>query len=232
MTPRHAVLSAGILAGFAILAGLCAWQVDRSLERERNIQLAVERLSLPPVPLPGTFSHADQELMPVLVRGTFEHEGELHILTSLRPFGPGVRVITPLETVDGLRILVDRGFVPERFRERSSRPEGLVSGIVDVEGVLSWPRERGFFVPEPDRNTGLWFARDVAALSVAAAAEEVLVVARHSAPEGYPRADAPRPDHRNIHVEYAATWAALALAWIIIGGVLWRRERAGGQNRG
>ena len=232
MAPRQAVLSAGVLVGFAILAGLCAWQADRALERERNIQLAAERLSFPPIPLPGAFSPVDQELMPVFVRGTFDHDGERHVLTSLRPFGPGVRVITPLETAGGRRILVDRGFVPERLRERSTRREGLVYGLVDVEGVLSWPRERGFFVPEPDRETGLWFARDVAALSIASAAEEVLVIARHSAPGGYPRADAPQPDRRNIHVEYAATWAALAVAWIIIGGVLWRRERAGGRNRG
>ena len=203
MTPRQAVLSAGVLAGFAILAALCAWQVDRALERERNIQLAAERLSLPPVPLPGTFSPVDQELMPVFVRGTFDHDGERHILTSLRPFGPGVRVITPLETVGGRRILVDRGFVPERLRERSSRPEGLVSGTVNIEGVLSWPRERGFFVPEPDSETGLWFARDVAALSIAAAAEDVLVIARHSAPGGHPG-----PTRRDRTAE-TSTWSML-----------------------
>ena len=227
MALRQAVLAAGVLAGFAILVGLCAWQVDRALERERGIERASERLSLPPIPVPRVFSPEEHELTPVVVRGRFDHDGERHVLTSLPPLGPGVRVVTPLQTGDGRRVLVDRGFVPERLRDRSARPEGLGDGVVEVEGVLSWPRERGFFVPEPDAETGLWFARDVAALSVAAGTEEVLVVARHSAPGGYPRADAPRPDRKNIHIEYAATWGALAVAWIVIGALLWRRERTG-----
>ncbi len=227
MTPRKAVLASGILAGFLILAGLCAWQGVRALGREDRIELAALRLSLPPAPLPAAFAPVEQELLPVRVEGRFAHSDERHVLTSLPPLGPGVRVITPLDTPDGRRVLVDRGFVPERLRDPSLRPEGQSQGSVAVEGVLSWPRERGFFVPEPDPETGLWFARDVDALAVAAGAETVLVVARDSAPGGFPRADAPEPDRRNVHIEYAATWAALAAAWLVIGGLLWRRERGG-----
>ena len=232
MAQRRILLAGGILAGFAVLSGLCAWQIARALERESRIQLAAERLSLAPIPLPDRFMPADQELTPVLVRGRFDHLEERHVLTSLPPLGPGVRVITPLDTADGRRILVDRGFVPERLRDRLARPESLDEGPVEVEGILSWPRERGFFVPEPDPETGLWFARDVLALASATGSEQVLVVARQSASGGFPRADAPRPDRKNIHVEYAATWAALAVAWAVIGGLLWRREVAGSRRCG
>ncbi len=232
MALRGVLLASGVLTGFAVLSGLCAWQVARALEREERIQLAAERLTRSPIPLPDHFTPSEQELTPVLVRGRFDHLEERHVLTSLPPLGPGVRVITPLDTAEGRRILVDRGFVPERLRDRLNRPESQVEGLVEVEGVLTWPRERGFFVPEPDPETGLWFARDVLALANASDSEQVLVVARQSASSGFPRADAPRPDRKNIHVEYAVTWAALAVAWAVIGGLLWRREVAGARRRG
>ena len=227
MAPRQVVLAAGIAAGFAVLASLCAWQVARALERERNVELASARLILAPVPLPTRILPEEQELTPVQVVGRFIHAEERHVLTSQPALGPGVRVITPFETAGGRRILVDRGFVPESLRDRHDRPAGTAGDRVAVEGVLSWPRERGFFVPEPDPISGLWFARDVAALAADTGAEELLVIARHSAPGGFPRADAPLgSERRNFHVEYAATWAALAVAWLLIGGMLWRRERA------
>ena len=221
---RPALLASGLLVGLALLLGLTVWQVSRALEREARIELAVERLARPPVSLPRQLAPLDQEMTPVRLRGRFEHAGEQHVLFSLPPLGPGVRVITPFATADGRRVLVDRGFVPERLRPRPARAAGLPTGSVVVEGVLSWPRERGFWVPEPDPESGLWFARDVAALAVAPATEPVLVIARHSATGGFPRADAPTADRRNIHIEYALTWAALAVAWGVIGGLLWRRE--------
>ena len=48
---------------------------------------------------------------PVRVEGTFL-PGELHVLVSVKRVGPGYRVISPFQTAQGRRILIDRGFVP------------------------------------------------------------------------------------------------------------------------
>jgi len=218
-------LPTAALAGFVLLLALCLWQVDRGLGRQARNLVAAERMHQDPADLPRAYRPAMHELLPVRVSGRFDHEAERHVLSSLPPFGPGFRVITPLDMDNGRRVLVDRGFVPERLRAPESRPEGQMAGTVAVEGILVQPRERGPFVPDPDPATGIWFARDTEALAVETDSEALMIVARESADGGFPRADPPPPELRNIHVGYAWTWGLLAAGWAVISGLLWRRER-------
>lgn len=223
---RLRILQVSVGLGLALLVGLMIWQTVRATGRAARIELAEARMTQPPAALPNRPNPDDHQLTPVLVIGQFDHSRAQVVLASTPRLGPGGRIITPFH-VDGRRrpILVDRGFAPDTVLRNGVGTIAPVAGSVEVRGILLWPREVGPFTPERDAERELWFARDVDAMATMLETEPVLLVASDSGPDGWPLALPPAADQRNVHIEYAVTWGALAVAWLIIGGVLVRRER-------
>lgn len=218
--PRpHRSLAVLLVSGAALLAALAVWQTTRAVERTRWIDLAESRADQPPQTLPSRPNPADHSLLPVRVRGRFDHDAAQRVYAFDRTEGSGYRLIAPLEVSARRRILVDRGFVSDRAV--AVVKEG---GLVTVDGVLLWPREKGPFTPDREADSGLWHARDVPAMAALTASDPILVVARESPFGVWPRAEPPTVSHDNRHVGYALTWAALAAIWTAIFGLLWRRS--------
>ena len=228
----------GLLAGAVLLGSLAIWQGVRAGHRAEAIEIATERLQQSPQTLPRNPTRGRHFSLPVRLEGRFDHAAEQHLYAVLAPWGAGFRVITPFELSNGRRVLVERGFLPQKIPPRLStqvRPTGRLR----IEGILSFPRERNLFTPEPAE--GLWYARDVPALAKAARASPVLVTARPArtgAAEGntsgvtlWPLATTPQVDRVNIHIGYMLTWAGLLVAWLVIGTMLWRKNKAASQGR-
>lgn len=208
------------VCGVAVLLALGQWQLRRLAWKEAIVAQIERRLDSAPVALPENPTEGQDEYRRVAVTGRF-HEGELHVLISMAPHGPGFRIIAPFETEAGRRIMVDRGFTPEA---RKSAARAL--GETTVTGALLWPDETDGFTPEPDRAENFWFARDVAPMAEELSTEPVLVVAESGA-GGEGAFPAPLPvtvDIRNDHLEYAITWFSLALVWAVMTALLLRRE--------
>lgn len=215
------------LVGGGILVALGVWQVQRLAWKEELIAGIEARIHDAPVPLPEVPLVERDQYLPVIVTGRGEAE-ELRILVSRRDTGAGYRIVTAFVTGDGRRILLDRGFVPDRARAAERAPaEGW------IVGNLLWPNEvDGAFTPPPDLAANVWFARDLPAMAEALQTEPLLVVRREG---GADSPGAPRPwpvDTAHIpndHLEYAGTWFSLALFWFVMTGYwLWRIRRRHG----
>ena len=216
------ILGAG---GIAILLSLGIWQVRRLAWKEGVIATIEARIGAEPVLL-STVTRPDPETdlyRPVTVAGRTTGE-ELLVLSGQKDFGPGFRVIAVFEAEDGRRILLDRGFIPEAGRAMP-RPGVKLS----VTGNLHWPDDSDSFTPPPDQTTGLWFARDVTAMSESVKTLPVLVVVRTE--EGDDQGIVPVPVDTshipNDHLGYAITWFSLAAVWAgMTAFLLWRiRQR-------
>jgi surfeit locus 1 family protein len=211
------------LAGGAVLIGLGVWQVQRLHWKEAVLADIDARIAAPPVAVPAAPDAVADRFLPVRAEGLFTGEG-LDVLASVKQVGAGYRRIAVLETADGRRLLVDRGFV----RDAPSLPP-RATGPADVTGNLHWPDEVDGFTPDPDPVRGLWFARDLPAMAGALGTEPVLIVARAVAPPD-PQVT-PRPVDGagipNDHLGYAVTWFLLAVVWLGMTGLLawriWRR---------
>src|SRR6056297_437104 len=166
------------LAGTAILIALGGWQLQRLAWKQAILDEIRAQITAEPVSLPADPHPAEDRFLPVRVSGEIG-EGEILVQSSLKLAGPGYRVIAPFETGEGRRILLDRGFIPAGQRD-ADRP----AGPVEVIGNLHWPDEINAFTPDPDREAGLWFARDVASLADALGTEPVIVIARTTSADG------------------------------------------------
>jgi surfeit locus 1 family protein len=160
---------------------------------------------------------------PVTAAGAFTGEA-VHVLSSRPGLGPGSRVIAVLETADGRRLLVDRGFLPEALRPGLE----LAGGPARVTGNLDWPRDADRYTPAPDLGRGLWFSRGVEPIAAHLGTAPVLIVAAAVDGAGV-RGLEPQPlgiDIRNDHLEYAVTWFLLAFVWASMSlYLIWRLRR-------
>ncbi len=198
------------LAGIAILIGLGTWQVQR-LEWKTNILNDIEaKINSTSVPLPNNPDEATDNFLPVFVQGKVG-EQSLYYLTSQRGWGPGYRVISPLE-MDNRVILLDRGFIPDQLKEAHDNP-----GFTEVEGNLLWPDEwDNLFTPEPEND--IWFARELGRMSSVLGTEPLMVVSKATTNEDMNITPWPVTAEGipNNHLQYAITWFSLATIWFIL----------------
>ena len=211
------------LFGVAVLLGLGTWQVQRMYQKHAQIEAMVKGISLAPAPVPAAADPVRDKYLPVVAAGRFTGE-VLYVLSGMAEIGAGVEVISVLQTADGRRLLVDRGFLDEDHKTRS-----LTVRDAKVTGNLLWPQETDSFTPRPDAATGLWFARDVPAMAAKLGTEPTLIVARGPTGDGILAMPLDVSTIPNNHWGYAITWFALAAGWALMTGALvWRIRRREG----
>ena len=133
-------------ASLALLIGLGVWQLQR-LEWKQGLIAQIEaRAHAEPVTLKEAVTRArageDVGYLRVRVEGRFDN-GKERYLYAVSDGTPGWHVITPLETPEGEVVLVDRGFVPDAFKEPSSRAQGEIDDAVAVTGLARDARYPG-----------------------------------------------------------------------------------------
>jgi surfeit locus 1 family protein len=228
------------LAALAVLIGLGVWQLERLQWKEGLIAEIEARSKGAPITLAEAIAVARQGRDPsyyrVRVEGRFDHGKERYLFSqSLSDGTPGWHVVTPLETVDGNIVLVDRGFVPDTLKDPSSRASGEVEGPVTVTGIARSPEIQGSFVPDNELQANRWFWRDLGAMARSMFPEGTVVAPffleaeKSDVPGGWPEGGQTRLELPNNHLQYAITWFLLALCLVVIYAVyvrgLYRRGR-------
>ncbi len=219
--PRYVLpLFFGIL-GTVVLVSLGTWQLQRLVWKEGVLDEIAARIEAAPVAVPANPDPQRDRYLSVSASGAFTGE-ELHILASTRHVGAVYRVISPFETTDGRRIMVDRGWIkpPQKDAERPAGP-------ATITGNLHWPDEIDGFTPESDAEKNIWFARDVPTLADVLGTEPVLIILRETSETDPPVTPLPIDGAAipNDHLEYVVTWYGLAIVWVLMTVYYLRRLR-------
>lgn len=220
MTRYIAPVLIGVI-GTAILISLGVWQLQRLSWKETVLAEISDRQAQSPVPLPETPDPVAHRFMPVTVSGDLE-PAQVFIFTSVKGLGVRFRVIQPLVTTTGRRILLELGVVNPDVIEQVQ-----TEGPVTVEGMLHWPDEVDSFTPEPDADNGVWYGRDLDELAENLSTDPVLVVASRITPMDPLVLPMPLDPSAipNDHLQYAVTWFGLAVVWVGMT-MLWLRRIA------
>lgn len=188
------------LLGIGLMLGLGSWQMQRLAWKEGLVGAIEIRTQSEPVALAEALRRwkagEDVEYLRVKAQGRFLHDSELFFYAPSAEEGTGYHVYTPMVVFDSVagavgeppqltaaHIMVNRGFVPERFKDQAARKEGLVNdqpieipaetyhqGSIrgaSVVGLLRNPEVKGAFTPDNDLKANLWFWRDLEAMSKA-----------------------------------------------------------------
>ena len=142
----------------ATLILLGSWQLQRLQWKNQLIDQFEARTAAPSVspPLADSLT-ADGEFTRLALVGEFRHDQEIYLTGRTYEGNAGFHVVTPFLLADGRTILINRGWVAESYRDRSTREFSLVAGQVTVDAILRLPASKGYFVPENDPEAGFWF---------------------------------------------------------------------------
>lgn len=215
-----------------LLLALGTWQVQRLLWKLDLIESVEAGMKAAPVMLPAGPLDADAwHFRRVVVKGSFDHSREFHLLAHSERGNFGYHVITPLKRSDAPGwVLVSRGWVPVDDKAPARRAQGQVEGEVTITGVAHAPWGKGWFTPDNDHARNLWYYGNAAEMLAQAGITEAPVLfvdadAEVTVPGGWPRAGHTRLTFTNNHLAYAFTWYSGAVVLAVIY-VLWHRRRA------
>ncbi|KAH8119874.1 SURF1-domain-containing protein [Phellopilus nigrolimitatus] len=241
LTPTMVLL--GFMPVFTFVLG--TWQIQRLKWKIDLIDELQEKLQRSPMKLPD-FVNVDAlsefTFRKVLVSGRWDHAHTILIGPRVRDGTKGVNVITPLIRTDGSTILVDRGFVPDDFKDAQRwRDLTQSSETVEILGMLRMSQTRNNFTPDNQPAKGEWYWVDVDALAENAGGKNAgvqpvyveAIFEGHSGDahlrmsKGIPVGRAPTVEVRNQHTSYVFTWYSLsALTAFMFIHLLRRRARA------
>ncbi len=136
------------------------WQWDRHAAKQAEIELMIQRLESPVIPLGQALQALPLAELPyrrVQVEGVYDFAHEM-VLRNRRYEGrPGVYVLTPLRlTGTEQTLLVSRGFIPMEQAGRESRVAFQGAAAVRFIGLVKSPQTQRLFAPaDPKAGPGL-----------------------------------------------------------------------------
>ncbi|XP_069365140.1 protein phosphatase 1 regulatory subunit 12A-like isoform X3 [Maniola hyperantus] len=220
--------------------GLGCWQVYRLQWKLELIEILQAKSNAPPVEMPEDSEKLESmEYRPVKVKGEFLHDKEILIgpraliendvvmprtgsLISDPKKNQGWLVITPFKLSDsGKVILVNRGWIPQSMRPKEKRQPSLITGEVELTGILRLTEARSPFMPKNNPEKGSWLYRDLDQMSAYLSSEPIWLDAKGipDPPAGWPLPNQTRVTLRNEHVSYLVTWYLLSA----FTGTMWHR---------
>ena len=229
------------IAGMAILSALGVWQIERAHYKERLVAAHAAARRAGPQQLRLSAADVAAGRGPrhgyrYIVRGHYDAAHQLLLSNQVEGTQTGYRVWTPLVLDSGVRIMVDRGWVPKTGDRNAPKPNpDAPAGQVTVRGY--WQR-----FPQPGLRFGDDRQCDIAgwprALNYPAAATvrcqyrapvaNGLLLLNPKAPGGFKRdwdedAIGLRPW---AHYVYASQWFLMAAIAVVILVVVNTRRRA------
>lgn len=219
------------VTAFLGLLALGQWQLERRLWKLELIERVQRQLAAAPVPAPAPSEWPalgrQDEYRRLQVEGEFLHAFET-CTQAVTVRGPGCWVMTPLRTREGWLLLVNRGYVDAEHREPATRPEGQITGTVQLSGLLRLSEPGGGFLRHNRPAENRWYSRDVAAIAEARALREAPVapyfIDAEASVAGRPVGGLTVLNFRNSHLVYALTWFGLAAMALAALALLLRQE--------
>lgn len=220
---RWALLALFLVALGALFVRLGEWQLDR-LEQRREANAVMEQQRQDPVvgyleAMGGQISDGAQ-WQRVAVTGTYEPD-QYQVRYRSHAGAQGIEVVAVLETAEGHRVLVDRGFIPrEAGQPEPDALPAVPSGEVEVVGYLR-RSERGAdnAITPNERRMRLINAEAIAQDR----GQEILdgyISLIESEPDNGPGLTLlePPPPEEGNHFSYALQWFAFSA--IAVGGIV------------
>lgn len=210
------------ICAFIVLLILGSWQIQRLLWKNHLVAEINERINMPPLEFPHIKIDIENlKYRRITITGYFLHDKEIHLFTGVKEMGgeSGYNIFTPLESKDGV-ILVDRGWVPAKQKERETRPQTLIKGNISITGMIHTGEHQGTFTPKNNIEKNIWFWIDIPAIAgfTGKTIENMYVRALVGEDKNniLPIAGKSTIEIRNDHLEYAIIWYSLAIILLVI----------------
>ncbi len=206
------------------LISLGTWQVYRLIWKNSLISNYVYKFNNEIIKYNKNFKFNNEfEYRRINIKGRFINEKEILIIGKTFEGNVGFHLITPFITKEEKLLLINRGWISEKLKLRTSRSFSLIEEDIVIDGIIRRPQEKGYFVPENDPIDNFWFTIKPYQIEKALKLESFdlekkfyVDVIRNKGKLTLPIGVSGNPDFRNQHLTYAITWYSLAITLLII----------------
>ena len=215
-------ISFSIFVFFSIIlfCSLGTWQVYR-LQWKLNL---INEIKIGLDSQPISFSkNKIKNYQRVFLEGDLDFNKQIFLYSLNKNGAPGYDIITPLKTVDGLFILVNRGWI-----EKDQKNDLKKINIIETnkyEGIIKKITKSNPFKPKNDIKNNEWYTLNLNDLKIYTGNEfgnYVLHIEKIS--NTSLQLKQINPDLPNNHLKYAITWYSVAMS-ILIYFLYFRRKR-------
>lgn len=212
-----------MLLAVAMCIKLGLWQHHKAEVKQALQTQLDQRLQEAPVALPEKIADLEAwRYRRVKARGTYDTRYQILLDNQVEREAAGYHVVTPLQLENGVRVLVNRGWIAAPADHGKVPQVVTPGGMLEVEGTVWLPPDK-FFALEPtpasEQWHQVWQNMDMKryARSVPFAVQPFAIrLDAKSGAGGFVR-DWPRPAERiEMHVGYAYQWFGFALAFMVI----------------
>jgi cytochrome oxidase assembly protein ShyY1 len=224
LRPGWIVTHLAVVAIAVLFTNLGLWQLERHAEtRVENVVIEAQQQA-DPAPVADALAGPDLFLVPVTVTGRYVQGADVRLSPRNRNQLPGYEILTPMQTVDGDVLMVNRGWMP-LDEPLPAAPQGEVSltgrlqPSAAAQQVLPVGGPEIELVSNPDLDV---LAAQVPGLVTAAIVEVVDEEARNTGV--LPRPAEPVPLDAGNHFSYAMQWFAFTVIGLIGYPLLLRRR--------
>lgn len=209
---------------FIILCCFGTWQIKRLYWKEALIQRYITESQSKPISNLSEVSNSElNEFKAVEISGKFLHNNEIYITGKTYEGNAGFHVVTPFKMENNKIVLINRGWVSEGYKNPNKRKFSLTKGLVKLKGIIRYPQNKGYFVPENDGKNGFWFTIkpnqifDFINITSNPIIDKYYIDAlRIGEKLTLPIGVDGKPKFRNQHLSYAITWYGLALSLLFV----------------
>jgi surfeit locus 1 family protein len=139
---RELIVIVAALAGVALTARMGFWQLDRAAQKLDHQESLETRSALPPLDAPSLARDRDgaaaQQHRKVSVSGRWLADRTVFLDNRPMEGKTGFIVVTPLALDGGQAVLVQRGWLPRNFADRTALPQvETTTGPVTVRGTVA-----------------------------------------------------------------------------------------------
>jgi surfeit locus 1 family protein len=155
---RKLLISLFFTSGFFICGRAGFWQLKRKEWKENLIRVRSQYIDQEPIQLSLPLADIDLNFRPIKASGRFDHNKEMLFLRKYED-QIGYRVVTPFFIDSRNGFLVNRGWMPESYKDIRSRKETW--DVVDITGVLREGETPSSYTPDNSPNLKEWFYMDL-----------------------------------------------------------------------
>ena len=189
---------------------LGTWQINRLNWKNNLINEVINSIAMEPQTVELENIDINSQYLSVVFEGQFL-EDEIHVLFSLKPYGPGFKIIKPFKLKSGEIILVDLGFVKERDKN-------IIRKIKEAKimGNIFFPNETDYFTPSPNFTKNIWFSRDLEKMASFLNSIPLMLILSSDLDISNIVLTPLNPNFVNNHLQYSVTWFSMAVAWFFM----------------
>jgi surfeit locus 1 family protein len=189
-----------------LFCSLGTWQLYRLQWKQDLINQISQGLKSTPIQYTKNVKKNYQR---VTIKGQYYFENQIYLYSLNDKGQPGFDVITPFETKNKENVLVNRGWIEKKLKNKSS----INSTSNDITGMLRQANRKNLFTPENNINENIWFSVDLNDVQEATGKKfNKFIVYLEDKNIITPKPKKITIDVPNNHLKYAITWYSISIS--------------------